>query len=126
MQIAQQATQPIVIADRRYILSVQPRRTNMMQVIKRVVMVMPETGFEVEPTRPTVIEVTATKKKLNITNRTMVKRFIGIVGKIQRKRMMAKLPMRSHAIEMSLSVRGKWARDINPLESSLKLVLIVL
>src|SRR3990167_8494469 len=126
MQIAQLATAPIVMAEMRYILSVHPRMTKIIQVMSRVVMVIPETGLELEPTRPTVMDVTATKKNPSTTSNTTVNKFMGSVGNSHKKRIMAKDPRISQAREMSFSVLGRCLLSLKPPTSSLILTWMVL
>jgi hypothetical protein len=67
-------------------------------------MVIPDAGFDVLPTIPTVIEVTATKKNPIITRRIIVTKLIGRPGKSQRNKTIAIEPRINHLREISFSV----------------------
>ena len=90
-------------------------------------IVIPETGFDVEPMIPHVIEVTATKKKERMTSRTIVRKFIGRPGNSQRMRIMATDPRMSQDIGISRSVRARLGGVFRPvLKSSFTLKWAVL
>ena len=57
-----------------YMSSVHPSARKSRQVAISVAMVMPETGFELVPIRPTIREATVTKKNPNTTIRTPSRR----------------------------------------------------
>src|SRR5690606_3948146 len=115
-----------VIAEMRYNLSVHPRNTKMRHVMNKVVMTIPETGFEVDPTTPTIKEVTATKRNPKITNKRTVTRFIERVGINHMHRMITTEPMISHPIGISFEVLGRWSWLLNPINSSSTLARAVL
>ena len=63
MEAAIQTTVPTISAVALPRVSVQPIIRKIKLVPRRVAMVMPEVGFEVTPTSPTIRELTVTKKK---------------------------------------------------------------
>lgn len=85
---------------------VHPRITKIRQVNKSVMIVIPETGFDVLPQMPTVSDVIATKKKLKTVRMTMVRKFIGKPGKSHKNAMINTEPRMSHFNEISRSVRS--------------------
>src|ERR1039458_7075297 len=58
-----QTTPPMVMARAPKAGAVQPLTRKMAEVAMRVAMVMPETGLAEEPMRPTMRELTVTKRK---------------------------------------------------------------
>jgi hypothetical protein len=63
LEAAMHTTPPMVIARAPKAGAVQPCIRKMAQVAMSVAMVMPETGLAEEPTRPTIRELTVTKRK---------------------------------------------------------------
>ena len=62
-------TAPTQSATGEYQSPVQPSATKIVQVRISVAMVMPETGFEEDPIRPTMRDETVTKKNPKTTTR---------------------------------------------------------
>src|SRR5277367_4550533 len=62
-----QTTPPMVMASAPKAGAVQPLTRKMAEVAMRVAMVMPETGLAEEPMRPTMRELTVTKRKPKTT-----------------------------------------------------------
>src|SRR4028118_2293039 len=82
-----QTTAPTQSATGEYQSPVHPSATKMVHVRIRVAIVMPETGFEEEPIRPTIREDTVTKKNPKTTTSSEATAFpcVGIPGATARK-----------------------------------------
>ncbi len=65
MDAAMQTAVPTISAVALPAMSVQPNRKNTKLVPSNVAIVIPDVGFDVTPTRPTIRELTVTKKNAN-------------------------------------------------------------
>jgi hypothetical protein len=83
-----QTTAPTLNAITRCASVVHPIKAKIKLVSRSVVIVIPETGFEDDPIRPTILEDTVTKKKENITMRNATSRLeaTGISVAVQNER----------------------------------------
>src|SRR5262249_4764020 len=102
-----QTTAPTQSATGEYQSPVQPTGTKIEQVRIRVAMVMPETGFDDDPIRPTIREDTVTKKKPKMTTRIDARTLpcVGMRGATARKIARSTVPARTTVIGTSRSVR---------------------
>ena len=69
-------------------------------------MVIPDTGLFELPTRPTILELTALKKKPNITTSIAPATVTGIAGMSQIMMMRTAIEIRTKRISRSISVRS--------------------
>ena len=106
-------TAPTQSATGEYQSPVQPSATKIVQVRINVAMVIPETGFEEDPIRPTMRDETVTKKNPKTTTRIDATKLpcVGIRGATTRKSASRTVPPRTTVNGTSRSVR---ARDAAP------------
>ena len=102
---AMQTTAPTTKAMGWYASSVQPRPRKMREVAMSVAIVIPDTGLEEEPIKPTMREATVTKKNPNTMTNRAESRFIGILGRKAISTIRAALPTSTHTSGRSFSVR---------------------
>ncbi len=104
---AMQTTAPTQSATGEYHSPVQPRATKIVQVRISVAMVIPETGFDDEPIRPTILDETVTKKNPKMTTRIEATKLpcVGIAGAMARNSANSTVPMSTMLRGISRSVR---------------------
>src|SRR5262249_92145 len=87
--------------------AVQPSPRNIKQVNSSVATVIPEIGFDDEPTSPVSLDETVTKRKpkmmINIAPRTFILRD----GTREITTISPRIPAMTHFIDISWSVRGR-------------------
>ena len=81
MQMAMHTTAPTEMAATMPAVPVHPKPRKIRLVARSVPMVIPEAGFDVLPTSPTMLELTVTKKKLKITMSIAPTTLTGICGR---------------------------------------------
>src|SRR4029079_17362113 len=102
-------TAPTQSATGEYQSPVHPNATKIVQVRINVAIVIPETGFDEDPIRPTMRDETVTKKNPKTTTRMDATKLpcVGIRGATTRKSASRRVPARTTVNGMSRSVRTR-------------------
>src|SRR5437868_690228 len=87
--------------------AVHPKARKQRHVISSVATVMPEMGFDDEPTSPVSRDETVTNKNPKMIMRSAPRMFIFKDGTSEITIIRSKMPAMTHFIEMSWSVRGR-------------------